>query len=465
MHAKDRQPGFPHDPKYPGNKPGVSVYAESDTEVLLPDCKLVVVGFNHRTADLAVRSRFAVAGEDLSRLTRSFTALPGVNACALVATCNRMEAYLEIRSEAEAEAAFVEILGRQDLEGRQTLARSLMVRADVDAARHLFRVTSGLDSMVLGDAQILGQVKQAYKDACAFGTASPILHKVFHGAFRCAKQVRSDTDIGGAQSVAGAGVSLLSDILGGLRKRKYLLVGVNKMTLTAGSRLCKSGAAHVMFTNRTDAKARKMARDLCGEHVPWAARMDAVARVDAIVTSTGAPEPIFTPEQLAEAVRGRQHLPLVVVDMAVPPDVAPAAEASADAPAGRDAAPTAARRDEPATPPAADPVADLVRVVNLEDIGAHQQEIQKRRCQAASEGENIVGRHLEEFARWHGNQQIGPRLKRFREEVDGILATELQRLPAHLAAKERERMTGFAEMLARRFMAAYKRVDEGDGTR
>ena len=441
MNDKLKRPGYPHVPRHPGRNPQVSVYAESDTEVLQPGRKLVVVGYNHKTASLALRSRFAVARDDLPRVSRVFAGLPGVGGCVLVTTCNRVEAYLEIRSEAEAEAAFVEIFGKGDLEGRQQLARALMVRADAKAAQHLFRVTSGLDSMVLGDAQILGQTKQAYKDACAFGTGGPLLHKVFHVAFRCGKQVRSETDMDGAHSVAGAGLSLLGETLDGLRGRKFLLVGVNKMTRTAAARLCKTGAAHVLTTNRTDARAREMARELCGEHVPWAERLDAVARVDAVITSTGATEPIFTREQLADAVRGRRHLPLQVLDIAVPPDVAPPATGD----------------------PATDPTGELVKVFDLEDIGAYQARIQERRCAAAGDGEAIVSRHVEEFTRWLGNQQLGPRMERLRAEIDQVLAVELERLPGDLDQTDRERLAGFAEMLARRFMSAYKRVDDIEG--
>jgi glutamyl-tRNA reductase len=416
------------------------VYAESDTEILSPGRQLVVVGYNHRTASLAVRSRFAVASDRLAEVTRAFTGLPGIAGCVLVVTCNRVEVYLEIRSEAEAEAAFVEVFGGGDIEGRKLLARSLMLRSNAAAAQHLFRVAAGLDSMVLGDAQILGQTKRAYKDACAFGTASPILHKVFHAAFRCAKQVRSETDIGGAHSVAGAGVSMLAEQLGGLRGRRFLLVGVGKMTRTAGARLCKAGAAHVTVTNRTDDRARELASQLCGEHAPWSQRLAAAARADAVVTCTGASEPIFALSDFASAVRGRSHLPLFVVDMAVPPDVA--------------------RREDGRGGDGAGGSDDLVRVIDLEDIGAYQQRVQERRCLAIGDGAAIVDRHVDVFAKWLIDQRSGPRMKRLHDEIGGILERELERLPGNLDEVERERLTGFGEMLTRRFMAAYKRIEE-----
>jgi len=461
MDDKVRRPGLPHSPRQPGAAPGVSVYAESDTEVLMDSNRLVAVGYNHRTADLAIRSRFAIPSEDLSRVTRAFAALPGVKGCVLVTTCNRVEAYLDIRSEAEAEAAFVEILGGTDLEGRRVLARSLMVRSNGNAARHLCRVASGLDSMVLGDAQILGQTRQAYKDACAIGTASPILHKVFHVAFRCGKQVRSATAIGGAHSVAGTGVSMLGERLGGLRGRKFLLVGVNKMTRTAAKRVYKASAAHVLITNRTDDRAKELARDSCAEYVPWAERLEAAGRVDAVITATGSTEPIFTLEELADAVQGRDHLPLMVVDMAVPPDVAPAVNGDMRSTGDEAAAGPATDEQHTDEPPIDEPPIDeLVQVITIEDIGHYQAGIQERRCAAAADGEAIIDHQIQELARWLAGQQHGPQLKRLREELDAVLARELERLPGDLSDAERERLDGFAEMLARRFMAAYKRVDE-----
>ena len=504
MVPEPQQPGIPHIPRRPGDDPEVSLFAESDIELIAPGKRLVVVGFSHRTADLTVRSQFAVASDDLPLLTRRFKELPGVDGCVLLTTCNRVEAYLEIRSEAEAEAAFVELLGGQDLDGRALLARSMFCKGEDDAARHLLRVASGLDSMVLGDAQILGQTKVAYKDACAIGTASPTLHKAFHYAFRCAKQVRTETALDGAQSVSGAGMSLLTRLLGGLRKRKFLLVGINEMTTIAGRRLAKARAAHILVCNRTFERGRELAAELVAEQVPWENLLSSVAEVDAIVTATGASDAIFSRAELAIATADRTiDNPLYIVDMAVPPDVerAPegetqggtegqsgatvalgvAAEAvksveegvGADA-AGADSIDAAVEAPSTTFERAADaasadamsavPIFTLcegrVRVIDLEAIGAYQAAAEARRCKAAAGGEAIASRHLIEFSHWLHHQQMGPKMARLREEIEAALDRELARIDSRIDDDQRSLLSAFGLTMIKRFLGAYRRVDD-----
>ncbi len=438
----------PHSPRFPGRDPEVSSYAESDTELVLGLGKLVVVGFTHRTAPLAVRSRFAVAREDLPHLARRFKALPGVGGCVLVATCNRLEAYLEIRSEAEAEAAFVDLVGGQDLDGRAILARSLMVHGGEAAVKHLFRVASGLDAMVLGDAQILGQVKEAYRTACNHGTASPRIHKAFHMAFRCAKKVRTETSLGGgARSVAGAAASLLAHEMGGLRGKEFLLVGVNEMTEAAGRRLVKGRAARILVGNRSAEPGRELAAALgAGDRevtpvapVDWADLTEAVAAVDAVITCTGAPEPVLARADLAAAAAARSDRTLLVMDIAVPPDVEP-----------------------PAAETEPDPPPDNLRVFDLEDVGTYQEEVEQRRCQAAAAGERIVGERVAAFGQWLRNPPRGAKMERLRDEAEQALAKELRRLPGELPEAERNRLAGFGRTIIKRFLGAVRRIEDGE---
>ncbi len=442
-------PAEPHTPLHPGRDPQTSIYAESDTDLILGGHKLVVVGYTHHTAPLAVRSRFAVTREDLPSLAREFKLLPGVGGCVLLATCNRLEAYLEIRSEAEAEAAFVDLVGGQDLEGRALLARCLMVHGDDAAVRHLFHVASGLDAMVLGDAQILGQARGAYQKACQHGTAGPLLHKAFHMAFRCAKRVRTKTGLGdGVQSVAGSAVSLLAREIGGLRGKSYLLVGVNEMTEAAGKRLVKAGAARLILCNRTAAHGRELAAEIGAEQVSWSHLEQTVGAVDAVITCTGASEPVFTRARLADLAADR---PLTVVDIAVPPDVEPLPGAAAAGPAD---AGSAEAGDLAA--------ATGVRIIDLEDVGAYQKEIEERRCQAASQGEAIVSSLVGAFNTWLLNQTLGPRMERLRAEAEQTLARELRRLPVDLPGTERDRLSAFGKTMIKRFLGAYRRMEDED---
>lgn len=432
------RPPEPHTPRIPGKDRQVSLYAESDTDLILGGQKLVAVGYTHRTASLAVRSRFAVPGEDLPVLARRFRNLPGVSGCVLLTTCNRFEAYLELRSEPEAEAAFVDLLGGTDLEGRAMLARCLMVHRDQQAAHHLFRVASGLDAMVLGDAQILGQTKEAYRQACQHGTAGPISHKAFHMAFRCAKRVRNETGVGdGAHSVAGAAMSMLARELGGLKGKGFLLVGVNAMTEAAGRRLAKAGTTSLWLANRSADRGEELAREINARRIEWKDLLSGTARVDALVTCTGARDPIFRQADLARIAAERPDRPLTVVDIAVPPDVERTTQESTGS-------------------------GSHVRVIDLEDVAAYQQEVEQRRCQAAAAGERIVSQMVEAFQVWLQNQILGPKLERLRSEVERTLVRELERLPTDLDVDQRERLVGFGRTLVKRFMGVYRRVEDGE---
>jgi len=454
MNKNSHQGIEPHTPRHPGQDPTRSVYATSDTDLLLTGHKLVLVGYNHKTASLEVRSRFAVPRAELSVLSRRFVELPGIAGCVLLATCNRLEAVLSIRSAAEAEAAFVELVGGQDLEGRAILAQSLFMRTESRAVRHLFRVASSLDAMVLGDAQILAQCKNAYRDACSFGTASPMLHKVFHAAFRCAKQVRTRTELDGAHSVAGAGMALLAQTIGNLRHKKFLIVGVNEMTLTAGERLVKSRASQILICNRTAKHGLELVTKLGGsnqnnqsndaisiDQVPWENLYDSLDQVDAVITSTGASEPIFRRDQLVAATANRSQ-PLVLLDLAVPPDVE---SIQADH----------REINKTSTP-------KLFQIIDLEDIGVFQKEVEKRRCQAAAAGEKIINNKVTKFFTWLRNQTLGPKMERLRKETEAVLAKELARQPQELSADESERLTQFGRTLVKRFLGAYRRVDDQD---
>jgi len=443
LNPKKDQDATPHPPRHPGADPDVSVYAASDTDLLLKGNKFVVVGYNHRTASLDVRSRFAVPGKDIARLSRRFVELPGISGCVILATCNRLEAYLAIRSEAEAEAAFVELVGGQDVAGRAVLARSLFVRVNEKAIQHLFRVVSGLDAMVLGDAQILGQSKTAYREACSFGTGSPMLHKVFHAAFRCAKTVRTRTDLDGAHSVAGSGMALLAERIGSLRGKRFLLVGVNEMTETAAERLVKARADTILIANRTAKHGAKFlatleANGTSVEQVPWDRLLATIAMVDAVITSTGASDPVFRRRDLATATAGRAQ-PLTVLDLAVPPDVEPMSPEN-----------VGARADE------------TFRVLDLEDVGAYQQDIEKRRCQAAAAGERLVLAKVDEFARWLHNQTLAPKMERLRVAAEAAMTKELVRQSRGLSCEQRTLLQQFGETLVKRFLGAYRRVDDQD---
>ncbi|MCC7541687.1 MAG: glutamyl-tRNA reductase [Deltaproteobacteria bacterium] len=282
--------------------------------------ELVVVGLSHRTAPIAVREKLAVAGDDLSAITKSILEAGAAEAM-IVSTCNRVEVYAVGGSD----------LGRSV---RATLTRRaggakldahLYEHRGTEAVRHLFRVTSSLDSMVVGEPQILGQVKEAFGVATEAGTIGPLLGRCLHRAFGVAKRVRTETGIAeGSVSVSSVAVDLARGIFSSLAGRTVLLVGAGKMGRAASQHLVSAGAK-LLVTNRSPERATALADDVGGEARPWESLRDLLVAADVVVCSTSAPGFVLTHSLVAQVVKARRHRQLFVIDIAVPRDVDPAA--------------------------------------------------------------------------------------------------------------------------------------------
>lgn len=242
----------------------------------------------------------------------------GVKTVALL-TCHRVEVYFEELPAPRCVEAFLAWLDCQPQMG-EALLPLLSVRAGVEAARHLFRVAAGLESAVLGEDQVQGQVREAYRIACAERTAGPLLHRTFHAAFRAGRRVRAETALGGGgRSLAGCGVNVLARLLGELGTRTVLVLGAGEMGTLAAHRLRQRGAGRLLLANRTREKTAALAREVGGEALPWDWRCRVLPEVDAVVCATGAGEPVLPAAPLvAAAERGKLRC---VVDLAVPANV------------------------------------------------------------------------------------------------------------------------------------------------
>jgi glutamyl-tRNA reductase len=240
---------------------------------------------------------------------------------------------------------------------------------------------------------------------------------------------------------------LLAREAGGLKDKEFLLVGVNEMTEAAGKRLAKAGAATIMLGNRTKSRGEELAREIGARQIEWDELMQVTARVDAVVTCTGAMEPVFRRADLVEIARDRPNRTLTVVDIAVPSDLDQALPSDPN------------QNQDQARPAHAD--AGLI-LIDLEDVGAYQQEIEQRRCQAAAAGEQIVTQMVAAFTVWLQNQTLGPKLERLRFKVERTLNRELERLPADIKDSEREHLTSFGRTLIKRFLGIYRRVEDKD---
>lgn len=278
---------------------------------------LFCVGISHHTANVETRERYA--------LQRSEEALRAESGCAealILATCNRVEVYVSAVSPVTTEQ-ITRCLARG---ATGTLAEtSPFYRYEgEECVRHLFRVAAGLDSMVIGETEILGQVKKAYAQARESRSAGPLLHRLFQRAFRVAKQVRSRTDITrGAVSVGSVAVDLAVKIFGDLRTRKVLILGAGETSERTARALSSRGVTDIRVSNRSFERAESLAALVRGRAVSFHEWTNQCGEIDILISSTSADEPLLTPEILSPLIRERSDQPLFIIDIAVPRDVAP----------------------------------------------------------------------------------------------------------------------------------------------
>lgn len=284
----------------------------------------LVVGTNHKVAPVAVREKVAFPEE---RLTEAYSHFlnNGVDEVVLLSTCNRTEVYAatgERIPERKLLSLWLSFFGLplDELEGRFYAYR------DEDAARHLFRVACGLDSMMLGETQILGQVKVAFEEAQKAGAAGTYLGELFRRAIKVGKRARTETTISkGAMSVGGAAVELAKHIFANLQTCTVLLVGAGKMGTDTAKALVQAGAKQLFVCNRTLSRAQELADKLGGQVVPFDELPSALAKADIVIASTGAQNYILTKPMVADAVRQRRYRPLFLIDIAVPRNIEPEA--------------------------------------------------------------------------------------------------------------------------------------------
>jgi glutamyl-tRNA reductase len=286
--------------------------------------ELVCLGLNHRTAPVEVRERFAVAGTLLEEAVREIVAIEGVDEGVVISTCNRTEFYF-VTSEAPGTLNRVEqhLALRHLLEGD---FRNHFYRLEKrEAAEHLCRVVSGLDSMVLGETEIFGQVKQAYKAALEAGATGAVLNRLFQKAFGVGKKVRTETSIQeGATSIGSVAVDLAEKIFGHLKDSEVMILGAGEMSRTTAQSLVSRGARGIFVTNRSYDRAIELATETGGSAVRFDDWRKVMERVDVVISSTGAPHLLIHREEVEKVRRARKFRPLFFIDIAVPRDIDPA---------------------------------------------------------------------------------------------------------------------------------------------
>jgi glutamyl-tRNA reductase len=286
--------------------------------------ELLCLGLNHRTAPVEVRERFAVGLTKLGEASSELVALAEASEGVVISTCNRTEFYLAAE-DALAAFTLVETRLAEKIHLDSSVAAHFYRKEKNEAARHLCRVVSGLDSMMLGETEIFGQVKQAYNSALEAGATGSVLNKVFQRSFGIGKKVRTETSIQeGSTSVGNVAVDLAEKIFGHLKNSEVMILGAGEMSRITAQSLVSRGARSIFVANRSFDRAQELATEMGGSAVRFDDWQKVLERVDVVISSTGAPHAIVQRADVEKARRARKYRPLFFIDIAVPRDIDPA---------------------------------------------------------------------------------------------------------------------------------------------
>jgi glutamyl-tRNA reductase len=362
---------------------------------------------SHRTAPVDLRERLDFSSRDLGAAVEAVAARPSMAESVVLSTCNRSEIYVASEDPARARDELVTFLSDYHHVPTQAFQPHLFALENSAAVAHLFRVAAGLDSLVVGEPQILGQVKDAFQSATNKRCVGPVLRHVFQWSFGVGKRVRTETALGeGAVSVSFAAVALARKIFGRLQGRRVLVVGAGEISSLTAQHLRAQGVGDIVITSRTYAHAETLAAEVGGMAVPWEGMIAALGSAEIVITATGSPRPIITRAQL-EAVQGRRARsnPLFIIDVAVPRDVDSA-------------------------------VGDIEQVFlyNIDDLQSIVEENLSRRAAEVERAESIVNEEVTRFMAWQRSRSAVPTVVALRQRFESIRRSELQRLEGKLGA-------------------------------
>ncbi len=360
---------------------------------------LIVVGLNHKTAPVEVREAITFSQEEMGDAFRMLLSLASVSEAVILCTCNRVEIYA-VTPEVHAGISEVKFfLSKYHSISPEVLENHLYTYSNEEAVLHLFRVSSSLDSMVIGEPQILGQVKEAYSVACKHRACSAILNKLFHKAFSVAKRIRTETKIGSsAVSISYAAVELAKKIFETLSDKIVMVVGAGEMAELAVKHLINTGIKDVYVTNRTYERAIKLAQEFKGKAIPFDELYTAMRNVDIVITSTGSTSFIIVPEKVREVMRLRKGRSVFFIDIAVPRDIDPSVDAI-----------------------------DNVFLYNIDDLKEVVETNLRERMKEAEKAEQIIAAEVKQFIHWMSVLQVTPTIVSIREKAEEIRKRELEK--------------------------------------
>ena len=366
--------------------------------------RIVLIGLNHKTAPVEIRERFNIVCVDSKGPLSDFAQIRLLRESFYLSTCNRMEVLFTTPRLDEGISAVVGLLAEIYGQTGAALKPYLYIYIDQDAVKHLFRVACSLDSMVVGEPQILGQIKDAYRQATEAKASGVVLNRLLHKSFSVAKRVRTETRIGSnAVSISYAAVELAKKIFGELQGKIALLIGAGEMAELAAEHLISNGVERIVVANRTLERALALARRFNGSTVPWEELVEELRKTDIIISSTGSPEPILNARQVRKRMRARRNRPLFFIDIAVPRDIDPDVNRI-----------------------------DNVYLYNIDDLQGIVEINRAERIKEAARAEHIISAEALKFDAWLRTLEVVPTIVSLREKAEQIRKAEIHKTLSQL---------------------------------
>ncbi len=389
--------------------------------------ELIVIGLNHKTASIDLRERMAFAEDQMETALHQVKSLPSLKENMILSTCNRVEIYAAVRETEKAVLDLKHFLSQYHGLPLREFEKNLYSFLGEEAVKHIFRVASSLDSMVVGEPQILGQIKSAYEMAVESKTSGIILHRLLHRAFHVAKRVRTETKIGdSAVSVSSVAIELAQKIFETLEKKTVLLIGAGEMCELAARHLVSGGVEKVWVTNRTYERAVSLAQEFNGEAIPFDEMNQGLKKVDIVISATDSPQYLIRHDQMAKVIKERKQKPVFFIDIADPRDIEPS-------------------------------VGEIenVYLYNIDDLKKVADENIKDRGKEAQKAETIVQDEVIKFVNWYHSLEVTPTIVALRNKFEEIRKKELEKtlsLHPNLSDKEKKSLEALTSAIINKIL-------------
>jgi glutamyl-tRNA reductase len=389
--------------------------------------KTVVIGLNHKTADVDLREKLAFNGPKLEEGIRQIRELPGIKETVIISTCNRVEIYLTVKDVGKAYEAIKDFfVGFFDIR-KESLDKALYLHDDMQAVRHIFRVASSLDSMVVGEPQILGQLKEAFEFALERKTTGVLLNRLLKKSISVAKRVRTETKIAeNAVSISFAAVELAKKIFTDLAGKTFMLLGAGEMAELAAKHMMNNGVTDIVIANRTYETGCTLAREFNGRAIRFDDYLHELVHADILICSTGAQNYVLLKNQMHNVMKERKNRPVFVIDISVPRNIDPEVNDL-----------------------------DNVYLYDVDDLqGVVATNILERQKEA-KKAEDIIEEEIETFKKWLSSLDSVPTVIALREKAEAIRKEELEKLMNRLSEigeKDRKAIEGMASAIVNKLI-------------